>query len=199
MSTRPAAALACALLLAAAPLCPPLAHASPLGLVPSDSRIDFTVKEMGVPVQGRFARFGSDVDIDLAHLAASHAEIRIDVGSLTTGSDEADAIAVGPDWLDKAHTPTAVFRSSAFRALGGNRFEATGTLTLHGRTKALTVPFTRTDLPQGRTLVACTLSLHREDFGIGAGDWNQPGIVADDIPVTVRLVLAPGANGAAKG
>src|ERR1035437_9481741 len=81
------------------------AFASPRALVPEEGQIEFIVKEMGVPVSGKFKRFEAAIDIDAIKPEKSSASMRIDIGSLATGSDEADALAVGPDWLDKARAP----------------------------------------------------------------------------------------------
>lgn len=167
--------------------------AIPRPVVSAESRIDFVVKEMGVPVKGTFAHFESTVDIDPVDPARSSAFLKIDVSSLTTASEEADAVAMDKDWLDMGHARYATFRSSSFRALGGGRFEADGQLSLRNRSRALVLQFTSVDQPSGRTLITSDFVIHRSDFGIGGGEWNAPGVVAEDIPVNVRLVLgAPG-------
>jgi len=163
---------------------------APRAMIPAESRIDFIVKEMGVPVQGTFRRFESAVDIDPADPARSSAQLKIDVGSLSTGTDEADAIAVGPDWLDKSHTPSAVFKSLSFRSLGAGRFEARGQLALHNRTRDLVLQFASAEQAGGKTLITCDFVIRRSEFGIGAGEWNEAGVVAEEIPVKVRLMLA---------
>ena len=63
--------------------------AAPRNLVAEESQIEFIVKEMGVPVSGKFQRFEAAIDIDAAKPEKSSASLRIQVGSLTTGSDEA--------------------------------------------------------------------------------------------------------------
>lgn len=166
------------------------AGAAPRTLLPAESRIDFVVKEMGVPVQGTFKRFESTLDIDPANPARSSAQLKIDVGSLSTGTDEADAIAVGADWLDKARTPYALFKSQSFRSLGGGRFEARGQLALHNRARDLVLQFVSADQAGGKTLITSDFVIRRSEFGIGAGEWNEAGVVAEEIPVKVRLMLA---------
>lgn len=165
------------------------ASAIPRTVLPAESRIDFVVKEMGVPVRGSFSRFESSVDIDAANPARSSAFLKIDVSSLTTGAEEADAVAIDKDWLDAGHARFATFRSSSFRALGGGRFEAGGQLTLRNRSRDLVLQFTSVDQANGRTLITSDFVIHRSEFGIGGGEWNAPGVVAEDIPVSVRLVL----------
>jgi polyisoprenoid-binding protein YceI len=150
---------------------------------------------MGVPVPGRFKRFEAVVDLDPAAPERSSATVSIDIGSLTTGNEEADALAVGPDWLDKARAPMAVFKTTTVRALGGGRYEARGQLSIRGNTREIVVPLVTTEQAAGRTLVASDFVIRRSEFGIGGGVWNKPGVVAEEIPVKVRITLAaPGAR-----
>lgn len=160
-------------------------------LLADGNLIEFTVKEMGVPVPGRFKRLEASIDIDAAQPEKSSALIRIDIGSLITGNDEADAIATGPDWLDKGHAPFAVFKSAAIRSLGPGRYQARGTLSIRNKERPIEIQFSSADQPDGKTLISSDFTLTRTEYGIGGGVWNQPGVVAEAIPVKVRLILAP--------
>lgn len=169
----------------------PAADAAARPLVAKDSQIEFVVKEMGVPVDGRFSQFEALIDIDPARPELSSASLRIDVGSLTTGNEEADAIATGPDWLDKDHSRYAVFTSMSIRALGGGRYEAKGHLTIRNKTRDIAIQFSGVEQPDGRMVVASEFTIQRSEFGVGGGVWNQGGVVAEAVPVKVHLVLAP--------
>jgi polyisoprenoid-binding protein YceI len=167
------------------------ALATPRAVVAAESRIEFVVKEMGVPVTGQFRQFDATIDIDPVQPAKSSAGMRIQVGSLTTGSDEADAIAVDADWLDKTRAPYAIFKSTAIRVLGGGRFEAKGTLSIRNKERDIAIQFNSTEQAGGKTLITSEFVIKRSEFGIGGGVWNEGGVVAEEIPVKVRLTLAP--------
>ncbi len=184
-----------AILLAACLACSTLnAFATPRTLLPEESQIEFTVKEMGVPVSGQFKRFEAAIDIDPAKPERSSASMRIQVGSLTTGNDEADAIAVDPDWLDKTHAPVALFKSASIRVLGGGRYEAKGALSIRNKERDIVIQFISSEQAGGRTVISSDFVIKRSEFGIGGGVWNEGGIVAEEIPVKVRLMLAPTAT-----
>jgi polyisoprenoid-binding protein YceI len=170
------------------------AFATPRTLLPEESQIEFIVKEMGVPVSGNFKRFEAAIDIDPAKPEKSSASMRIQVGSLTTGNDEADAIAADPDWLDKAHAPLALFKSVSIRVLGGGRYEAKGTLSIRNKERDIVIQFSSTEQAGGKTVIASDFVIKRSEFGIGGGVWNEGGVVAEEIPVKVRLMLAPAAR-----
>jgi polyisoprenoid-binding protein YceI len=167
------------------------AFAAPRTLLPKDGQIEFVVKEMGVPVTGKFTRFEAQIDIDTAKPEKSSANIRIDIGSLTTGNEEADAIAVGPEWLDKAHAPFAVFKSALIREIGKGRYETKGSLSIRNKERDFVIQFSSSDQADGKTIIQSEFVIKRSEFGIGGGEWNQGGVVAEEIPVKVRFTLAP--------
>jgi polyisoprenoid-binding protein YceI len=166
------------------------AIAAPRPLVRTASQVGFVVKQMGVPVSGEFRRFNAEIDLDAAHPEKSSASLKIEIGSLTTGSEEADAVAMDTDWLDKAHAPYATFNSSSIRALGNGRYEAKGSLSIRNRAKDIVVPFSIQDQPEGKSVITASFIIKRTDFGIGGGMWNEGGVVAEEIPVNVRLIVA---------
>jgi polyisoprenoid-binding protein YceI len=170
-----------------------LAFAAPRTLLPDEGQIEFIVKEMGVPVSGKFKRFDAAIDIDPVKPEKSSATLRIDIGSLSTGNDEADALAVGPDWLDKAHAPYATFKSISMRELSKGRYEATGTLNIHNKERPFVIQFNATDQAGGNTVVTSEFMIKRSDFAIGGGVWNEGDVVAPEVLVKVRLALAPAA------
>jgi len=155
------------------------------------SEIAFSVKQMGVPVSGRFQRFDAQLQFDPAQPQSASAQISVDIASVDAGSEEANTVAVDKPWLDRAGFPRATFTSSAVRALGGNRYEARGLLTIKGRPREITVPFTAQPQPGGATLLSGQFTIRRADFGIGGGEWDESDLVGAEVPVTFRLRLAP--------
>jgi polyisoprenoid-binding protein YceI len=170
------------------------AVAAPRTLLPEESQIEFSVKEMGVPVSGKFKRFEAAIEIDPVEPKKSSANVRIDIGSLTTENDEADAIAVGPDWLDKARAPYAIFKSASIRELGKGRYETKGTLNIRNKERDIVIQFSTADQVAEKTVVTSAFIIKRSEFGIGGGVWNEGGVVAEEIPVRVRFTLAPAAT-----
>lgn len=165
------------------------ALAAPRPLIASESKIEFSVKEMGVAVPGEFTRFQANIDINPEKLEKSSADLHIEVGSLTTGSEEADAIAVDPNWLDKDHAPHAIFKSSTIKVLSVGHFEAKGTLSIRNKVRDLVIQFNSADQADGKTVITSNFIIKRSEFGIGGGIWNEGGVVAEEIPVKVKLTL----------
>jgi len=155
------------------------------------SEIAFSVKQMGVPVSGRFQRFEAQLQFDPAQPQAASARLSVDIASIDAGSEEANSVAVDRPWLDRSGFPRATFKSTAVRALGGNRYEARGQLAIKGRPREITVPFTAQAQPDGATLLAGQFTIRRADFGIGGGEWDEGDMVGAEVPITFRLRLAP--------
>lgn len=174
-------------LLAALLIVPGVAPAAAT-VVYDESEIAFSVKQMGAPVSGKFGRFTADVSLDPAHPEKGSAQISVDIASITTGMEEGDETARDKPWLDADGFPKATFKSTSVRGLGGPRYEAKGTLTIRGKSRDVTVPFTLKPA-DGKTVVAGDFSIRRTDFGIGGGEWNEGDLVADEVPVHFRLTL----------
>lgn len=170
---------------------PVAAQAAPRKLLREGSEIAFSVTQMGVEVSGRFERFDADVDWVVDDPSKSSAEITVEIGSLTTGDEEADSIALDKPWLDRAGFPQAHFRSKGLRRIEGSRYEATGALTIRGRERPLKVPLTAKPQDGGALTLEGEFAIQRSDFGIGGGEWNEGDLVANSVPVRVRLQLAP--------
>lgn len=171
-------------------LTPGLAATAERPLIPGKSEIGFTVTQMGVGVSGNFKRFSAKVNLDPAKPDQGSAEIEVDIASISTGEPDADTEALTRPWLDAPGFPKARFKSSALRALGGDRYEVKGLLSLKGKPRELTVPFTLKNQADGTTVASGEFALRRIDFGIGGGEWNEGDLVANEVPVRFHLTLA---------
>ena len=157
-------------------------------LVPAQSSIQFTARQMGVPLQGHFSRFGAQVAFDPAKLASSKIAFTVDTGSATLGSRETDAELPKAEWFNTAQFPQATFQSSNIKALGGGKFEVAGKLNIKGQAHDVVVPVTlvQTD---ATTLATGTVALKRLAYKIGDGEWADTSLVADDVQVQFKLAL----------
>lgn len=172
------------------PALPGVAQAAPLELLRKGSEITFSVKQMGVEVSGRFGRFDAHVDWVAGDVPKSSAKISVDIASLTTGDEEADATALDKPWLNQAAFPQATFASTTIRRSGSD-YVADGTLTIRGHSQQARAPFTLVPQADGALVVEGEFVVRRTDFGVGGGEWNEGELVANEVPVRFRLVLVP--------
>lgn len=153
---------------------------------PSKSRIGFTYSQMGVASEGRFTSFGGQIAFDPAKPQNARARIEVKLASVDTGLEEANAEVAGKDWFDSKSYPVARFEASSIKPLGGNRYQLAGRLTIKGRTKAVSAPFTYSPDATGGTF-AGQLTLQRADFAIGEGAWRDFSVVGNDIGIRFQL------------
>lgn len=176
--------------LALATVLTPAAHAAVFTQVlPDKSSIEFSYSQMGVPMDGRFRKFSSQLSFDPAQPATAKVAIDVDLASIDTGTPELDTEAAGKDWFNLQSFPTARFVATSVKPLGGNRYSVAGKLAIKGRSKDVVVPATFT--PQGTTGVfAGQFTIRRGDFAIGEGAWSAFDIVANDVTVKFRITAS---------
>ena len=153
---------------------------------PDKSAINFTYKQMGVPVDGKFRKFTSQLNFDPTKPTAAKATFEVELASVDTGAPEGDQEVAGKPWFNTKAFPTAKFVSGTVKPLGGNKYEVGGQLTIKGKTQDVVVPATFT--PQGNTGVFDgNFTIRRADFSIGEGSWAKFDIVANDVLIKFRI------------
>jgi polyisoprenoid-binding protein YceI len=173
-----------------AALAAPAVHAVEYRTVlPKQSSIGFEFRQMGVAVKGGFKRFTAQMAFDPATPEAANARIEIDLASIDAGSSEADEESAGKLWFNRSAYPKATFVASQVRALGGNRYELRGTLTLKGRSREMVVPVSFHP-GKNAALFDGAFILKRLDFGIGEGMWADVATVANEVQVTFRIAAS---------
>lgn len=155
---------------------------------PNESSVAFGYKQMGVPLDGKFNKFTAQIAFDPSQVANAQTRIDIDVASIDTGSTEANDEVVGKLWFNSKTYPTASFTSAGLKALGGNRYEARGKLSIKGRTLDIVVPVTF-QTTGNRGAFDGSFTIKRLDYAIGEGEWTDVGTVANEIQIKFHLVV----------
>ena len=158
-------------------------------VLPKQSAISFEFRQMGVPVAGGFKRFATQMVFDPAKPEAASARIEIDLASIDAGSVEADEESASKLWFNRSAYPKAVFTSSQIRALGNNRYEMRGTLTLKGKSRPMVVPVMYRPGQNAATFDGAFV-LKRLEFGIGEGMWSDVATVANEVQVKFRIAAS---------
>ncbi len=111
--------------------------------------------------------------------------------SFDTGDQQRNGILGGRDFFDVAQYPQSRFTASRIEKTAAG-YEATGSLTLRGVTRNITIPFTwRTATVQGRSVgyLSGQTTLRRLDFGVGQGQWQSTEWVGNEVTVRYSLTL----------
>lgn len=159
-------------------------------LLPEGSEIRFVSRQMGVPVEGRFTRFTAQIKLDPKQPQTGEVTLAVDTRSIAFGAADTEAEAAKPAWFASAQHPQALFRSSAIKALGGDRYEVAGTLSIKGRAREVVVPVSVAGAGGGQSLASGQFTLRRMDFALGEGEWADLSVVANEVQVRFRLRLA---------
>ncbi len=154
----------------------------------NDSSVTFFYKQMNVPLDGKFNKFAAQITFDPAKLAKAQAKIDIDIASIDTGSADANDEVAGKLWFNAKAFPTASFVSSGIKSLGGNRYEASGKLSIKGRTLDVVTPVTFQS-NGSRGAFDGTFSIKRLDYAIGEGEWADVSTVANEIQIKFHIVV----------
>ena len=146
--------------------------------------IDFTIKQMGTPVQGNFADWTAAIDFD-EQSGSGQVTVTINLASLTVGTvtDQAKGAA----FFDVANHPTATYHANirADAEKGTGHFIAEGVLALKGHEVALNLPFEMT-ITDGLAEMHGRTVLDRRDWTIGQG-YDDEGSVAFGVELAVSV------------
>ncbi len=160
----------------------------PVAQVQAGSEIAFAIKQMGVPVEGRFGKFTAQIALDPKKPETGSVSFAIDTGSARFGSADTDAEVPKTEWLSVAKFPQAAFQSSAIKAAGPGRFEVAGKLTIKGSTRDVVVPVQVAQNGANST-ASGSFTIKRLDFKVGEGDWTDTSMVANEVQVRFKLAL----------
>ncbi len=172
-------------LLALAMLCAP-AFAADYVQAPGSSLV-FAGKYQGEAFTGRFPGFSTTLRFDPKQLATSKLVVSIPLATAATSNADYDGELRGASFFDASKFPRATYTATRFRALGGNRYAADGTLTLRGVGKPVVLEFTWT--PGAAPVLSGKATVKRLAFGVGGGDWADTALIPDAIAISTRVVF----------
>ncbi|GAB3377933.1 YceI family protein [Lysobacter fragariae] len=153
------------------------------------SALTFAGTYQGEVFTGRFPGFVTKFSFDPAQLASASLDVTIPLMTASTGNSDYDGEMRGTSFFNAAKFPQAHYTATKFRALGGNKFAADGTLSLRGASKPVTLSFTWT--PGAKPVLAGKATVKRLDFGVGTGDWADTDLIPNDIAVGTKVIFIP--------
>ena len=169
-----------------------VADANPRKWVASPGgKLGFTANWNGEAINGSFSNWTAAISFSPDALDTSVIDVSIDLASVSTGDSQRDGSLTGSDFFDTANFARATYRATSFKALGGDRYRADGTLTLRGKGKAVPLAFTLT-IDGNRASARGTATVDRTVFGVGQGDYAStdeiaaPVAIAFDFRATTR-------------
>lgn len=153
------------------------------------SALAFASRYDGEVFTGRFADFTTTLSFDPARLEEARLDVDIALLGVKTGNEDRDSTLAGADFFDVRRHAKARYTATRFRALGGDRYAADGTLSLRGVSKPVTLEFTWTPGPQPMLVGKATVK--RLEFNVGGGDWSDIEVMPNDVAVSTRVMFEP--------
>jgi polyisoprenoid-binding protein YceI len=160
----------------------------------SHSEVSFQVRHLVTNTRGQFDDYTGTIKMDAANPANSSVEFTIQATSVNTFNENRDKHLRSPDFFEVEKHPTIAFKSSKVTKTGDNKYDVTGTFTMRGVSKEITLPVTflgQVKDPWGNTKAGfeTTTTINRKDYGIV---WNaaldQGGFVlGDEVKVAINL------------
>ena len=150
--------------------------------VASGGRLGFTARWNNEAVDGRFDRWRAAIRFSPDDLAKSQIRVTVDLASADTGDGQRDDTLKGSDFFDTGAHPSAIFTARDIWHLGGDRYEARGSLDLRGVSKPATLRFTLS-IDGDRARVAGTARIDRTAFGVGQGEWAATDAIAGAVDI----------------
>lgn len=164
----------------------------------SHSSATFSVRHMMITnVRGEFQTISGTVVFDPKRPDTAKVEAAIDVASIQTRDAKRDEHLRSADFFDAAQFPKIEFVSKSFRIKGEGRAELVGQLTIHGKSREVTLdvegPTAEHADPWGQKRIGASAStkIRRSDFGM---QWNaalEAGgvLVGDEVSIHLDVSL----------
>ncbi|MDM7956304.1 YceI family protein [Blastomonas sp.] len=146
-------------------------------------RLSFTAQWNGEPVNGSFGTWSSTILFAPDALETSEVDVTINLASVDTGDSQRDGTLTGGDFFDTSRFATATYRATSFKALGGDRYRADGTLTLRGTSRPAPLAFTLT-ITGNTARARGTATIDRTRFGVGQGDFASTAEIAGPVAIS---------------
>ncbi|HRC84177.1 MAG TPA: YceI family protein [Thermoanaerobaculia bacterium] len=157
------------------------------------SEVSFQIRHLVGKVRGQFDDYNGKIVMD-AKPEASSVEFTIQAKTVNTFVPDRDNHLRSADFFDVEKFPTITFKSSSIKKTGDNAYAVTGTLTMHGVSKEITLPVTFNGTvkdPWGNTKAgfSAETTLNRKDYGIVWNKTLDAGslLLGEDVQVIINL------------
>jgi len=138
--------------------------------------------------------FEGRIETDRAKPQDSSVELTIQATSIDTANENRDKDLRSADFFDVVKYPTITFKSTRITPKGKDTYDVTGTLTMRGVSKEITLPvsflgFMKNQRGTDTAGFETAVTLNRKDFGI---TWNRTldaggVLLGDEVYVSINL------------
>jgi polyisoprenoid-binding protein YceI len=152
--------------------------------VDQGSAVKFSVNNFGFAVGGTFTGLRGSIVFDPQHVADGSFDVSIDAITVNTDNSLRDSHLKKDGYFDVANYPRIQLVSSGLAA--GDKagmYVFTGQLSMKGKTKAVSFPFTVAPVEGGFTFKG-SFTINRKDFGIGG-----TSTISNEVKLELNVVV----------
>ena len=163
----------------------------------SHSDASFLIRHMMSKVRGQFTDYAGTINVDPAKPESASVEFTVKTASIDTANDNRDKDLRGANFFDVEKFPEITFKSTKVKATGKDKYDVTGTLTMRGVSKEVTLPvqflgFGKDPWGNDKAGFSIDFTLNRKDFGLV---WNKTldtggVLLGDEVWVSINLETA---------
>jgi polyisoprenoid-binding protein YceI len=158
------------------------------------SEVMFQVRHLVTKVRGRFVDFAGTIQFDERQPDQSSVTFTVNTASVDTDAPDRDQHLRSEDFFFVDKYPAITFQSAQVKKTAADRFDVTGTLTIRGVAKTITLPVaylgTAKD-PWGNAKAGfeTETTVNRRDFGLVWNTALETGgfLVGDDVKLTLSI------------
>ncbi|MDA0310063.1 MAG: YceI family protein [Bacteroidetes bacterium] len=166
-------------------ICVPLwLNAQTYLLHPSKSKVNFTIKNLGIEVDGNFSSVKGQLNINPR---SGHPEFlfgEVEVNSIETGIAMRDRHLLKSDYFNAARHPNIKFRSESINS-SGKVWQIKGWLSMKGISRPIQIQAEITKTGNGY-LLKSKFSIRRSSFNIG-----DSALLSEDVNIDLNLSFTP--------
>jgi polyisoprenoid-binding protein YceI len=134
--------------------------------VDQGSSLQFTIKNFGFDVSGKFTGLQGDIRFDPQNPAGDSFDITLDAATVNTDNSLRDSHLRGDSYFDVKNFPRIHFVSTKVASSKNGVYTVSGKLTIKKQTRVVTFPFTATPSANGYQFKG-SFKINRKDFDVG--------------------------------
>lgn len=151
--------------------------------VDTESSVNFTIKNLGINVTGKFTGLSGLINFDPANLAESKFSVSVNAGTVDTDIKARDNHLKKEDYFYVEKHPRISFISKNITLEGAGQYKITGILEIKGIGKEISFPFTANPLADGYVFKG-GFKINRKDFKVG----GKSLILSDQLSVNLSVL-----------
>ncbi len=144
----------------------------------------FKIKNLGFGVDGTFSGFEGTINFDPQNIEKSNFDVTINASTVNTDNNLRDEHLRGENYFDvKNNSRIRLHSTRVTSASKTGTYSFTGDLTIKGKTKSITFPFTAAATTDG-FIFKGSFKINRKDFGVGG-----TSTIADELEVNLSVIV----------